>query len=134
MYLADMSDLPSQRVSTVDPAQLATRVRAKREAEKLSLRAAAKTLGMSPATIARVESGEHLPERDHLLRLVDWAGVPIGSNARRRRNQLVHGDDAGTVEAVELHLRADKDLDPEDAEILVELVRTAYDRMSKRGT
>jgi transcriptional regulator with XRE-family HTH domain len=118
--------------SPVDAAELATRVRAKREAQKLSLRAAAKALGMSAATISRVESGEHLPERDHLLRLADWAGVPIGPAARRRRNQLVHGDDASTVEAIELHLRADKDLEPDDAEILVEVMRTAYDRMTKR--
>jgi hypothetical protein len=37
----------------------------------------------------------------------------------------VHGDDAGTVEAVELHLRADKNLKPDDAETLVQLVKTA---------
>ena len=116
----------------VDAAELARRVRAKRAAQKLSLRAAADLLGMSAATISRVESGEHLPERDHLLLLADWAGVPLGNNPRRRRNQLVHGDDATTVEAVELHLRADKNLDPDDAELLVQLVRTAYDRMSKR--
>lgn len=116
----------------VDAAQLATRVRAKREAEGLSLRAAGKELGMSAATISRVESGEHLPERDHLLRLADWAGLPLGAARRRRRNQIVHGDDASTVEAVELHLRADKDLDPDDAEMLVQLMRTAYAQMSKR--
>ena len=132
-YAPHMSDLPGQPSGpAVDPAELALRVRAKREAEKLSLRAAAKALGMSAATISRVESGEHLPERDHLLRLADWAGVPLGARSRRRRNQLVHGDDASTVEAIELHLRADKDLEPEDAEILVQVMRTAYDQMSKR--
>jgi transcriptional regulator with XRE-family HTH domain len=116
----------------IDPAQLAARVRAKRDAEKLSLRAAAKRLGMSAATLSRVESGAHLPERDHLLRLAEWADLPLGPPAGHRRNQLVHGDNASTVEAVELHLRADKDLDPEDAEMLVQLVRTAYDQMSRR--
>ncbi len=44
----------------------------------------------------------------------------------------MHGDNASTVEAVELHLRADKNLAPEDAEVLVQLVRTGYDQMSKR--
>jgi transcriptional regulator with XRE-family HTH domain len=128
-----MSDLSTPPTSLIDPAELARRVRAKREAKELSLRAAAKSLGMSAATLSRVESGEHLPERDHLLRLADWAELPLGTETRRRRNRLVHGDHASTVEAVELHLRADKNLDPDDAEILVELVRTAYDRMSKRG-
>jgi transcriptional regulator with XRE-family HTH domain len=120
------------RSPTVDPAELARRVRAKREAEKLSLRAAAKELGMSAATLSRVESGEHLPERDHLLRLSGWAGVPLDADRRRRRNRAVHGDDASTVEALELHLRADKNLDPDDADFLVQLMRTAYDKMSKR--
>ena len=112
-------------------AALATRVRAKRDAEGLSLRAAAKVLGMSAATLSRVESGDHLPERDHLLRLATWADVPLGTTGRRRVDHI-HGENATTVEAVELHLRADKDLDPDDAETLVQLVRTAYDRMSKR--
>lgn len=123
----------SSSTSLVDATQLATRVRAKREAEKLSLRAAAKQLGVSAATISRVESGQYLPGRDHLWRLADWAGVPLGSPSEQDpRNQLVHGDNASTVEAVELHLRADEKLDPEDAEILVRLVRTAYDQMAEK--
>jgi transcriptional regulator with XRE-family HTH domain len=120
------------RGPTVDPIELAKRVRAKREAEKLSLREAGEELGMSAATLSRVESGNHLPERDHLLQLADWAGMSLDAPARRVRNQLVHGEDASTVEAVELHLRADKNLNPDDAEFLVQLVKTAYDRMSQR--
>jgi transcriptional regulator with XRE-family HTH domain len=116
----------------VDPVELARRVRAKREAEGLSIRAAARLLGMSAATISRVESGEHLPERDHLLRLSNWAGMPLGAVGRQQRNDLVHGGNASTLEAVELHLRADEDLAPGDADLIVELVRTAYDRMSNK--
>jgi transcriptional regulator with XRE-family HTH domain len=116
----------------VDPLELATRVKAKRNSDGLSARAAAKLLGMSAATISRVESGEHLPERDHLLRLADWASVPLGASARELRNEMVHGRNASTIEAVELHLRADESLDPEDAELIVQLVRTAYARMSNK--
>jgi transcriptional regulator with XRE-family HTH domain len=116
----------------VDPVLLAARVRAKRESEGLSLRAAAKALGMSAATISRVETGEHLPERDHLLRLARWAGVQLDEDAKGRRTRDVHGPEASTMEAVELHLRADKNLKPEDAEILVDVMRTAYNRLSKR--
>jgi len=128
-----MSKLSDQtRGPIVDPAELARRVRAKRHAEDMSLREAAKELGMSAATLSRVESGKHLPARDHLLRLADWARMPLGAASRRARNRAVHGADASTVEAVELHLRADKKLDPDDAEILVQLVKTAYDQMSTR--
>jgi transcriptional regulator with XRE-family HTH domain len=128
-----MSDSQPQRDQPlVDPVELATRVRAKRSSDGLSARAAAKLLGMSAATISRVETGKHLPERDHLLRLADWASVPLGATARAQRNDLVHGHNASTIEAVELHLRADENLDPEDADLLVQLVRTAYDRMSTK--
>ena len=128
-----MSEASDQtRAPIVDPAELAKRVRAKREAEKLSLREVGEELGMSAATLSRVESGKHLPERDRLLRLADWAGMPLGSAARGARNRQVHGVDASTVEAVELHLRADKNLDPDDAEVLVQMVKIAYDRMSQR--
>jgi transcriptional regulator with XRE-family HTH domain len=116
----------------VDASDLARRVRSKREAANLSLRAAAKELEMSPATLSRVESGEHLPQRDHLLRLARWAEVPLWEGNSSDRNALVHGEDASTLEAVSLHLRADEDLKPEDAEILVDLVRAAYERMQNR--
>lgn len=119
------------RGRNIDAAELARRVRAKREAEKLSLREAGEALDMSAATLSRVEAGK-LPERDRLLRLAAWAGMSLDPASRAARNRAVHGDDASTVEAVELHLRADKNLDPEDAETLVQLMRTAYDRMSKR--
>lgn len=87
---------------------------------------------MSAATISRVESGAHLPERDHLLRLIDWVDVE-----RTSQLDVAHGDvhapDAGTFEAVELHLRADKDLKPDDADLLVQILRTAYLKMSQRS-
>ena len=106
-----MSEASDQtRAPIVDPAELAKRVRAKREAEKLSLREVGEELGMSAATLSRVESGKHLPERDRLLRLADWAGMPLGAAARAARHQ-VHGEGASTVESVERHLRADKNLD-----------------------
>lgn len=129
--MSDNTQLPETSAG-VDRAVLASRVRAKREGEKLSLRAAAKTLGMSAATISRVESGEHLPERDHLLRLARWAGMPLDEASRHRRNRDVHGPHASTMEAVALHLRADKALEPDDAEMLVGLMRTAYSRLSQR--
>lgn len=128
--MSDSTSRPDQPL--VDPVELAKRVKAKRNSEGLSARAAAKLLGMSAATISRVETGEHLPERDHLLRLADWASVPLGASTRAMRNDLVHGHSASTIEAVELHLRADENLNPDDADLLVQLVRTAYDRMSTK--
>lgn len=58
----------------------------------------------------------------------------LHDSARRVRNALVHGPDASTVEAVELHLRADKNLSRDDAEALSEMFRLAYDALSAKQT
>jgi len=119
----------------IDPVELGDRVRAKRRSKKLSIREAAEEVGVSAPTISRVERG-HLPERENLLRLARWAGVRIDpvlhDNARQARNALVHRPDASTVEAVELHLRADKNLSRGDAETLSEMFRLAYDALSSK--
>src|SRR5207248_9605392 len=93
----------------IDAVDLGDRVRAKRRSKGLSIREAAAEVGVSAPTISRVERG-HLPERENLLRLARWAELQIDpvlhDNARRTRNAAVHGPEASTVEAVELHLRA----------------------------
>lgn len=115
---------------------LGDRVRAKRRSKKLSIREAAEEVGVSAPTISRVERG-HLPERENLLRLARWAEVQIDTvrhddDARHARNSAVHGPDASTVEAVELHLRADKNLSRGQAEALSEMFRLAYDALSAK--
>jgi len=132
--MADRRDAP-QSETLIDAIELGRRVRAKRRSKKLSLREAAEELGVSAPTISRVERG-HLPERESLLRLARWAGVRIDpvlhETARRLRNTVVHGPDASTVEAIELHLRADKNLSRDDAEALSEMFRLAYDALSQK--
>ncbi len=55
--------------------------------------------------------------------------MPIGSVTQAGQPaQTIHAPDAGTVQAVELHLRADKGLSGEDAEALADLFRIAYER------
>lgn len=119
----------------IDSVDLSDRVRAKRRSKNLSIREAAEQIGVSAPTISRVERG-HLPERESLLRLARWAGVRIDpvlhEHARRARNAAVHAPDASTVEAIELHLRADKNLSRNDAEALSEMFRLAYDALSAK--
>lgn len=114
----------------VDPQTLADRVRAKRRADGLSLRAAASALEVSPATLSRVESGTHLPERKILFHLANWVGLQL--DAPREQPPEIHPPDASTVEAIALHLRADPELQPDDAEMLVDIMQTAYQRLRSR--
>jgi transcriptional regulator with XRE-family HTH domain len=133
--MADRPDGSQPPEMLIDAVELGDRVRAKRRGKKLSIREAAEEVGVSAPTISRVERG-HLPERENLLRLARWAGVRIDpvlhDNASRRRNAVVHAPDASTVEAVELHLRADKNLSRDDAEALSEMFRLAYDALSAK--
>lgn len=119
----------------IDANELGRRVRAKRRSKKLSIREAAAEAHVSAPTLSRVERG-HVPEREVLLRLARWAGFRIDAllheSARRVRNVAVHGPDASTIEAVELHLRADKNLSKDDAEALSEMFRLAYDALSAK--
>lgn len=133
--MADSSDGSQPPEMLIDAVELGDRVRAKRRSRKLSIREVAEEVGVSAPTISRVERG-HLPERENLLRLARWAGVRIDpvlhTEMSRHRNAIVHAPDASTVEAVELHLRADKNLSRDDAEALSEMFRLAYDALAAK--
>ena len=116
------------QLNPIDPAELATRLQARRRERGISLRAAAAEIGVSPATLSRVERGDYLPERDILFRLLAWVGA---SQAEVPGSAEPHPPGAATVEAIELHLRADKHLAPEDAEAIAQIVRLAYERLRR---
>jgi transcriptional regulator with XRE-family HTH domain len=112
-----------------DTKELVQRIAAKRRSRDLTLRDVAEETGVSVPTLSRVLRG-HMPDRENLLRLARWVGMRIDPvPGRRERNRRVHPAHVSTVEAVELHLRADRDLRGEDAEALAELFKIAYDRL-----
>ena len=115
--------------SPIDASELATRIKARRRERGISLRSAATEAGVSAATLSRVERGDYLPERDNLFRLLRWVGAPAAEPSGPAEP---HPPGAATMEAIELHLRADKDLTPDDAETIAQMVRLAYERL-RRG-
>jgi transcriptional regulator with XRE-family HTH domain len=119
---------------SINATELAARLREKRLARGLSLRQAAQEVGVSPTTFSRVERGDHLPDRENLLQLANWVGVTLEqiASSPADQNVVTHSPGESTVEAVALHLRADKDLDPKDAQILMEVFRVAYENLRKR--
>jgi transcriptional regulator with XRE-family HTH domain len=114
--------------SPIPASDLATRVKARRHARGISLRAAAVEAGVSAATLSRVERGDYMPERDNLFRLLRWVGAPVAEPSGPAEP---HPPGAATMEAIELHLRADKDLTPDDAETIAQMVRLAYERLRR---
>lgn len=112
----------------IDASELATRLRARRRERALSLRDAAAEIGVSAATLSRVERGDYLPERDNLFTLLRWLGVAVPAAASPAPAEP-HAPGAATMEAIELHLRADKELSSEDADTIAQMVRLAYERL-----
>ncbi len=112
----------------MDAEHLAARLKAKRRGLNYSLRDAADAIGVSAATLSRVESGGRVPGRESLLRIAHWLGVRLDlsglpESARRGRGPA---SELTTVEAVELYLRADSALTPAAAEALASIFRVAY--------
>lgn len=112
-------------------AQLSSLIRAKRKDENLGLREAAKISGVSPSTLSRLERNisSSLPDLETLTRLATWLNVSIdtilGEQDLIRDDHPVNLD---TIDKIELHLRADKDLKPETAEALATMFRTLYNK------
>jgi transcriptional regulator with XRE-family HTH domain len=117
---------PPPRWAPISAAELAARLSARRRELGLSLREAAAEVDVSAATLSRVEGGDYLPERDNLFKLLRWLGMSGGAAPSEP-----HPPGAATMEAVELHLRADKELSAADAETIAQMVRLAYDRLRK---
>ncbi len=108
----------------VDRDRLATHLRARMEDRKLSLRAAAAEIGCSAATLARMLEGSkspNVPDTANLIRAASWVG--------RGLSEFEHASarSGSTIADVEVHLRAIKDLAPEDKDALIGLVKAAYE-------
>ncbi len=117
----------------IDPAQLAHRVRARRLSRRQSLQQAAREADLSAATFSRVERGDYLPGRENLMKFAKWLDVPL---TELIEGPLLAGHESepeSTPEAVALHLRADRNLDPEDAAALEQMFRLAYDSLRRRA-
>ena len=104
------------------------RLREIRSKRKLTLKDVYAATGISIPTLSRIERGEAKElESKTLLTLSSWAGVsvalfqtgPVSKTPKAERNMA-------TPDVVELHLRADKNLDPKTAELLVKMFRAAY--------
>lgn len=118
----------------VDFRKLADLVKRHRKHQGLSLRRAAEESRVSSSTLSRIERCEAKPDLDTVRLLVDWVGVSLesvaGRQVRRKKKRKVE-QMASTLTNVEVHLRADPNLDEETAEALVDILKAAYSRFAK---
>lgn len=120
----------------IDMDQLAHYIQWKMDQEKLSLRDAAQKAKVSAATLSRIlKKGKDRPQPDvdTLVKLMRWVDVPPEKivDPGQTRKQVANSEKS-TPEAIEVHLRADKNLSAEAAEAIAKMVRVAYAEFSKR--
>lgn len=118
----------------VDVERLGQRLRRVRVERNFTLERMAKETGVSVATLSRVERGGSKDiDAGTLVSVCSWMGVRpqefrIGAEPPRVPGKKAAAD---TPEAVELYLRADKNLDQRAADLLSEMFRAAYKKLAK---
>lgn len=109
-------------------ARISALIKAKRREEDLGLRAAADASGVSASTLSRLERGAatSLPDSPTLTKLARWLGLSVDSLLSDKQEAKGREPELTTLEIVEVHLRADRDLSPETARALTEMFKALY--------
>jgi transcriptional regulator with XRE-family HTH domain len=118
----------------IDVERLGQRLRRVREERNLTLEKVFNATGVSVATLSRVERGGSKDiDAGTLVSICTWMGVKPEEFRPDAGPPRVPGrrSPASTPEAVELYLRADKNLDQRTAALLAEMFRAAYEKLAK---
>lgn len=101
---------------TITLEQLGAELKRTREERGLSLRQAEEAIGVSAATLSRIERGSQ-PELAVVNKLAPWLGVSIAASGDPRPSILTDEDLKRTIS---VHLRANKNLSEEVARSIVD--------------
>jgi transcriptional regulator with XRE-family HTH domain len=118
----------------VDVERLGQRLRRVRAQRGLTLEKLFSETGVSVATISRIERGGSKEiDAGTLVSLCEWMGVRPEEFRPGAEPPKLPGRKAAASppEAVELYLRADKNLEPRTAALLAEMFRAAYEKLAK---
>jgi transcriptional regulator with XRE-family HTH domain len=118
--------------------ELGRLIHIKRTAEGLTLEQASEKSRVSAPTLSRLEryhkmktSPSIIPDTSTLAALAAWLKVPV---ELLMDSKLQTADQVAMPELVALHLRADRNLDPEAAERLSDMFRLAYEQFTRPKT
>jgi transcriptional regulator with XRE-family HTH domain len=95
-----------------------------RQARKLNWKQVAEESGMSASTLTRMAQGKR-PDVDGLAALVSWSGLDADDYVRSEYAR----PEPEPLAVISTYLRSDKNLSPEAATALDELVKATYERL-----
>lgn len=111
--------------ATIDPGALYAAVDQKRSAEGSSWRELAGELKVSPSTFTRMAQGRR-PDADTFATLLRWLNMSVEEFLRPRANGSVEQEPMAVISS---YLRSAKNIRPEDAEALEDIIQAAYRRL-----
>lgn len=100
---------------------------ATRQARSLNWKQVADATGVSASTLTRMAQGRR-PDVDGLAALAAWAGLRTDDFIRSEAGQ----SDSEPLAMISTYLRADKNLTPENAAFLNDVVRAAYKHLKSQ--
>ena len=113
-------------------AKMSAKIKAKRRETGLGLRASAEKSKISASTLSRIERGAatSIPDADTLNKLAKWLDTSVSSllNVEERPD---NSPTLTTPEIVEVHLRADKELNPKTATSLATMFKMMYEQLKE---
>jgi transcriptional regulator with XRE-family HTH domain len=114
--------------------ELGQAVKRKRQREGLSLRSLDARINLSQSTLSRIEHGVGIPDSATLVKLSDWLCLPLADLADVQSpnpRAVTYHPDSSTPDIIAAHLRADANLKPDRATMLIDLFRAMYERMAQ---
>jgi transcriptional regulator with XRE-family HTH domain len=100
----------------------------KRRAKRLSWRQLASEAAVSASTFSRLAQGRR-PDVDTFGALIQWLGMP--AEAFLRSGSGGSDEDPEPMAVISSFLRASKELTPESAKALEDIIRAAYQHLKK---
>lgn len=97
-----------------------------RRAKELNWKEVAAQSGVSASTLTRMAQGKR-PDVDGLAALVTWSGLDADDYVRSDEGR----PQAEPLAMISTYLRSDRNLSPESARALDELVKATYERLRK---
>jgi len=109
-----------------DLSSLGERLRKVRQQRSKTLKEVFEETGISIPTLSRIERGDaNNIESKTLLTLGQWMNVSLDILSN---HALTKESKKSTPDVVELHLRADKNLEPQTATLLAKMFRATYEQ------
>jgi transcriptional regulator with XRE-family HTH domain len=115
--------------TSVDVAALYAALNQKRESKKMSWRDLANELGVSASTFSRMTQGGR-PDIDTFAALLRWLNM---SAAEFIRPTAEPAEPAEPLAMISSHLRARKDVRPEDVRAFEDIMMAAYRRLIQKN-